>query len=108
FASSHVYGLRQRCMVASLGVNVYTGVSRVLFDEGLCDELAGRLERFGAPDAARQLRDSRSVRQENKPVVREVVGRWRQSLGTAPFAEQLWDLERELGRGLAPWPAPTE
>jgi len=83
-------------------VDVYTGVSGVAFAEDLCEELAARLERFAAPDAARRLRERRSVRQEDKPVVREVLGRWRQSRRTAPAAEQLWELQVELGRGLVP------
>jgi hypothetical protein len=84
-----------------LAVDVYTGVSKVPFAEDLCEELAARLERFAAPEAARQLRERGSVRQEDKPVVREVLGRWRQTLGTAPFGETLWDLQTELGRGLS-------
>jgi len=76
-------------------------VSRVTLAEELCDELAAKLEGFAAPEAARQIRERRSVRQEDKPVVREVLGRWRQSLGTGPLAEQLWELQTELGRGLA-------
>jgi hypothetical protein len=77
-------------------------VSKVPFAEELCDELVARLEEFAAPDAARQLRECHSVRMEDKPVVREVLGRWRHSVGTAPYAEELWALEAELGRGLAP------
>jgi hypothetical protein len=71
----------QRGSDDGLAAEVYTGVSKVLFAEDLCEELAARLERFAAPDAARQLRECRSVRQEDKPVVREVLSRWRQLSG---------------------------
>ena len=92
-----------------LAADLYTGVSRVPFSQELRDELVARLDRFAAPDVARHLRDRGCVRQEDKPVVREVLGRWRQSLGTAPSAEQLWELQAELGRGLTPtWPAPAD
>ena len=87
--------------VDRLAADLYTGVSRVPFAEDLRDELATRLEEFAAPEAARQLRERGSVRQEDKPVVREVLGRWRQTLGRAPFGETLWDLQTELGKGLS-------
>jgi hypothetical protein len=68
----------------------------------LCDELAERLEQFGAPDAASRLRERSSVVQADKPVVREVLSRWRQSVATEPFAQELYELQVEVGKGLAP------
>lgn len=88
-----------RGRVRRLAVDLYTGVSKVPLAEELCDELVARLDGFAAPEAARHLRDCRSVRQEDKLVVREVLSRWRHSLGTTPLAEQLWELQTELGRG---------
>jgi hypothetical protein len=88
-----------------VAVDVYTGVSRVSVAEEVCDQLAERLERFGAPGAARRLRERHLIRQEDRPVVREVLGRWRQSLGTVPLAERLYEFQEELGKGL--WAEPS-
>jgi hypothetical protein len=85
-----------------LAVDVFIGRARVSVSEGLCDGLAARLEAFGAPDAASRLRERHAVVQSDKPVVREVLGRWRQSVGTAPVSEELYDLQVEMGKGLAP------
>jgi hypothetical protein len=66
----------------------------------LYEELSARLDRFGAPDAARRLQEGRSILREAKPVVREVLSKWRRSVGTEPVAEQLWELQTKLGRRL--------
>ena len=70
--------------------------------EELCEELAARLDLFGAPDAATRLRGGGSIVRADKPVVREVLCRWRQSVATEPFAEELWELQVEVGKGLTP------
>jgi hypothetical protein len=86
--------------LAGVAVDVETRVSGVLFAENLREELASRLDRFAAHGAAQRVRQRGWVRQDDKPVVREVLARWRQSLGPAPVAETLWELQAELGRGL--------
>jgi hypothetical protein len=62
--------------------------------------LAQRLARFGAPDAAGRLREGRSLRLEDKPVVREVLGRWLRSVGPDQFASELVELHRQLGNDM--------
>jgi hypothetical protein len=63
----------------------------------LCEELAARLERFAAPDVAARLRKRELLLQSDKPVVREVLGRWRQHVKAGSLAEELWELQIELG-----------
>jgi hypothetical protein len=70
--------------------------------EALCEELTARLQSFGAPDAAKNLREHDSIVRADKPVVREVLRRWRQSVATEPLAQQLWDIQVEVGKGLMP------
>jgi hypothetical protein len=83
-------------------VDVSIGRARVSVSDELRNELVARLEQFGAPDAARRLRDRGSVVQADKPVVREILGRWRQSVGTEPVAKELYELQVEMGKGLMP------
>jgi len=65
-----------------------------------CDELAERLERFGAPGAARQLRENRSVRQEDKPVVRRCrvdgESHWGQHRSRSSCGRSRWSSARAL------------
>ena len=86
--------------MAGLAVDVCTGEAKVSVPDDLYEELSARLDRFGAPDAARRLQEGRSILREDKPVVREVLGRWRRSVATEPVAEELWELQTKLGRGL--------
>jgi hypothetical protein len=83
-----------------LAIDIFTGTSTVALPEALCQELAMRLAQFGAPDAAERLLGHRSIRTEDKPVVREVLGRWLRTAGTDDFASELASLRRRLGREL--------
>jgi len=55
-----------------------------------------RLARFGAPDAAERLLGHRAIRSEDKPVVREVIGRWLRTAGAAEFELELIQLQTLL------------
>jgi hypothetical protein len=80
-----------------LAVEIHTGTANVQLPDDLYQELAERLSNFGAPDAAEQLRTQQAIRNENKPVVREVIGRWQRS-GTPEASDaQLEDLANRLG-----------
>jgi hypothetical protein len=83
-----------------LAINVFTGVNTVALPEALCQELAVRLAQFGAPDAAERLLGHRAIRTEDKPVVREVVGRWLRSTGADEFELELIQLQTLLRREL--------
>jgi len=96
FPAGRVSGLQERETSDGLVVDVYTGEARVSVQDDLYEELTVRLDRFAAPDAARRLQDDRFIRREDKPVVREVLARWRRSVGTEPVAEQLWELQTRL------------
>jgi hypothetical protein len=48
-------------------VEISTGSARVTLSDEECDELAQRLARFGAPDAAERLLGHHSIRIEDKP-----------------------------------------
>jgi hypothetical protein len=82
--------------------DVFIGRAKVSVPDEVCEGLAARLELFGAPDAAARLRKQRSVARADKPVVREVLCRWRQSSDIKQFAEELWKLQVEVGKGLTP------
>lgn len=81
-------------------VEISTGGARVTLSDEECDELAQRLARFGAPDAAERLLGHHSIRTEDKPVVREVLGRWRRSTDPTLFPAALAELQQQLGRDL--------
>jgi len=85
---------------SALAIDVFTGTSTVALPEALCQELAVRLAQFGAPDAAERLLGPRSIRTEDKPVVREVVGRWLRSGGADEFELELLRLQTLLGSEL--------
>ena len=88
-------------------VEIATGSARVTLSDEECDELAQRLARFGAPDAAERLLGHHSIRIEDKPVVREVLGRWCRSTDPTLFPAALADLQEQLGRDLRRgWQAP--
>jgi hypothetical protein len=71
----------------------------------LGEELAQRLEDFGAPDAAERLRQYGTIHLEDKPVVREVLGRWQRSVGSEQSAE-LTELDRRLAQDIdVSWPS---
>ena len=69
-------------------------VTVTLSDEA-CRELAQRLAQFGAVDTAERLLGYRSIRTEDKPVVSEVLARWRRSAG-ASFPAELNQLHERL------------
>jgi hypothetical protein len=59
-----------------------------------------RLAQFGAPDAAERLLGHRAIRSDDKPVVREVVGRWLRSGAADEFELELIQLQTLLRREL--------
>jgi len=83
-----------------LAIDISTGTGSVALPEAICEELALRLVDFGAPDAAERLLDHRSIRTEDKPVVREVLGRWLRSARRVEFELELLQLQQRLGRDL--------
>jgi hypothetical protein len=83
-----------------LAVEISTGSAKFELSDQECDELARRLARFGAPDAAESLLGHHSIRTEDKPVVREVLGRWRRSVEPMGFSAALVELQEQLGREL--------
>jgi hypothetical protein len=87
---------RYRCRVT---VEVLFGSGKVALSDEACDELARKLALFGAPDAAERLLGHRSIRNEDKPVVREVLARWRRS-AAATFPPDLNELHARLGLDL--------
>ena len=83
-----------------LAIDVHTGSATVALREYVYDELARRLAQFGAPDAAERLLGRRAIRHEDKPVVREVLARWRRSAGDTEWDSELAELHGRLGRDL--------
>jgi len=83
-----------------LAVHIFTGTDTVALPEGICEELAVRLVDFGAPDAAERLLRDHSIRTEDKPVVREVLGRLLRSARFTEFELELMQLQQRLGRDL--------
>jgi hypothetical protein len=80
-------------------VEIFTGSGKVTVPDEACDELAKRLAVFGAPDAAERLLGHRSVRPEDKAVVREVLARW-ELAAPDDFPPELAELSNQLGRDL--------
>jgi len=83
-----------------LPIEVHTGNARVPLSEDVYRELAQRLAAFGAPDAAERLLGHQAIRHEDKPVVREVIGRWLRSTVDERFGAQLAELYDCLGRDI--------
>jgi hypothetical protein len=80
-------------------VEIFTGSGKVTVANETVDELAQRLAGFGAPDAAERLLGHRSIRPEDKAVVREVLARWQRSAPKS-FPPELTALQEQIGRDL--------